>query len=71
MSWSKSVFSSVATDVGYDPDTQELTVTWKNGRTSAYSGVPEDVAVNLSNAPSVGQLINGSIKNQFSHRYIR
>jgi hypothetical protein len=69
MSWSKSVFSSVATDIGFDDETGELLVTWKNGRVSAYQGVPEDVAVQCSNAPSVGQFLNSEIKNVYAHRY--
>jgi hypothetical protein len=69
MSWSKSVFSSVATDIGFDDETGELLVTWKNGRVSAYQGVPEDVAVQCSNAPSVGQFLNSEIKNVYGHRY--
>lgn len=70
MSWNQDVFSSVVSSVGYDEETQTLTVTWKNGRTSAYSGVPEDLAHSVANAPSVGQAINSQIKNSFSHRYV-
>lgn len=69
MSWSKSVFSSVAVEIGYDSESQEMLVTWKNGRVSAYAGVPEDVAVNASNAPSVGQFLNSEVKNVYAHRY--
>ncbi len=69
MSWSKSVFSSVATDIAYDDETAELLVTWKNGRVSAYQGVPEEVAVQCSNAPSVGQFLNSEVKNVYAHRY--
>jgi hypothetical protein len=68
--WSKSVFSSMVSEIGYDTDTQELLVTWNNGRTSAYSGVPEGVAEQLSKAPSVGQMINSDIKGAYSHRYV-
>ena len=70
MSWSQSVFSSTVSEVGYDSDTSELLVTWsKSGKTSAYQGVPEDVALNLANAPSVGQAINAEIKPYYSHSY--
>jgi hypothetical protein len=48
-----------------------MTVTWKSGRVSAYSGVDESLALQIANAPSVGQAINSQVKNQFSHRYIR
>ena len=71
MSWSKAVYSSHVTEIGYDEESQELLVTWKSGRVSAYSGVPEDVALELSNAPSVGQMMNSTIKPMYGHRYVR
>jgi hypothetical protein len=70
MSWSKSVFSSNVDTVGYDSEKQELTVTWKNGRVSAYEGVDEDTALQLANAPSVGQMLHSEIKPNFKHRYV-
>ena len=69
MSWDQTVFSSVVASVGYDSDTSELLVTWKNGKTSAYAGVPEGVAQQLANAPSVGTMVNAEIKNVYPHRY--
>lgn len=70
MSWSQSVFSSMASEIAYDSDTNELLVTWsKSGRVSAYQGVPEDVAFRLANAPSVGQMINDEIKPNYQHSY--
>ncbi len=71
MSWSQSVYSSMVSAVAYDSDSQEMLVTWaKSGKTSAYAGVPEDVAQACANAPSVGQFINSEIKNQYGHRYV-
>lgn len=70
MPWEKPVFSSNVQTVGYDEDNHSLIVTWKNGRKSAYEGVPEEVAVQLSNAPSVGQMINSEIKPNYPHRYV-
>jgi KTSC domain len=70
MSWSQSVFSSMASEIAYDSDSNELLVTWaKSGKVSAYQGVPEDVALRLANAPSVGQMINDEIKPNYSHSY--
>ncbi len=69
-SWSKSVFSSMAQEIAYDADNEEMIVTWANGRRSAYSGVPEDLAISISKAPSVGHALNSEIKNQFPHRYV-
>lgn len=71
MSWTQSVFSSNAESIGFDSNTNELIVTWKSGRVSAYAGVPEDLALQVANAPSVGIMLNAEIKNQFNHRYIR
>ena len=69
--WSTPVFSSQVSEIGYDAASGELLVTWKNGRQSAYSGVPEDVALALSKAPSVGQMLNTEIKPIYPHRYSR
>ena len=70
MSWSKSVFSSNVSEIGYDDETQELLVTWKNGRKSAYAGVPEGLADQVSRAGSVGGMLNSDIKPFFGHRYV-
>ena len=42
----------------------------KNGKRCAYEGVPEDVAIELSKAPSVGQMLNSEIKGQYPFRYV-
>ena len=68
MSWSRSVLSEMASDVGYDSDAKTLLVTWKkSGKTSAYADVPEEVAIELSKAASVGQMIITEIKPQYRH----
>ena len=69
MSWSRSVYSSNVQEVGYDPDTKELLITWTKGKQSIYSGVPEELAEQLVNAPSVGSMLNEEVKPYFSHRY--
>ena len=71
MSWNQSVFSSNVDLVGYNDSTGELEITWKSGKVSAYAGVSEELALQVANAPSVGQAINSMIKNQFGHRYVR
>ena len=70
MSWKQNVLSSHVASVGYDEATNDLLVEWKNGKTSAYAGVPEDLAQQVANAPSVGQMIHGLIKNNYPHRYV-
>ena len=69
MSWSRSVFSSMVSEVGYNSDAKELLITWKNGRRSVYSGVDEGLADEIARAPSVGQAVNSQIKPYFEHRY--
>ena len=69
MSWSRDVFSSNVSTVGYDPETKDLTITWTKGKRSIYSNVPEELAEQLANAPSVGSMLNSEIKLYYSHRY--
>jgi KTSC domain len=71
MNWSRAVFSSMVSEVGYDSDANELLITWaKSGKMSAYADVPESLAEACSKAPSVGQFVNTEIKPFFSHRYV-
>jgi len=70
MTWERNVFSSMAQSIGYEADTSEMIVTWKNGRRSSYSGVPEDVALSAANAASVGEFLNSEIKPIYAHRYV-
>jgi hypothetical protein len=70
MSWMKSVYSSMVSEIGYDDQTGELLVRWaKSGKTSAYAGVPEDVAFEAAQAASVGEYINSEIKPNYGHKY--
>lgn len=69
MAWSKDVYSSNVSTVSYDPESKELIITWSKGKRSIYSGVPEELAEQLANAPSVGSMLNAEIKNYFPHRY--
>jgi hypothetical protein len=71
MSWSKSVYSSHVVSVGWNDETEELEVEFANGRVAGYKGVPEDVAMRLAHAPSVGAMLRDEIKNQFPFRYVR
>ena len=68
-SWSKDVYSSNVSLVGYDTETKELAITWTKGKRSIYSDVPEELAEQLVNAPSVGTMLNGEIKPYYKHRY--
>lgn len=61
--WSKSVFSEMVSEVGWDGDTEELLVTFiKNGKTAAYKGFDEGTAERLSRAASVGGTVLSEIR---------
>lgn len=68
MSWTKNVFSSMVSEVGWNDETNELLITWATGKKGAYADVPEEVAVRLSNAASVGEMINAEIKPNYKYR---
>ena len=67
--WSKDVYSSNVQSVGYNSETKEMLITWTRGKRSIYSNVPEELAEQVANAPSVGSMLNAEIKNYFPHRY--
>ena len=67
-SFSQDVFSSMASSISYDADSQTLMITYNSGKTYAYAGVPEDVAWDTANAASVGEYINENIKGRYSFR---
>jgi hypothetical protein len=55
--------------IGYREEAQEMTVAWSKGKVSVYSGVPEELALQVANAPSVGSILNSDIKPYYAHRY--
>ena len=69
MTWTKTVYSSMVSEVGYDAEQKELYITWTGGKRSIYSGVLEELATDLANAPSVGTMLNAEIKPYYAHRY--
>lgn len=70
MAWSKSVFSSMVSEVAWSDDDgkPQLLVTFARGGSGIYEGVPEDEAIALSKAASVGQYLNSSIKPFYPYR---
>jgi len=58
----------MAQSIGYDSDTGTMIVTFNTGQAYAYANVPEDVATDAANAPSVGEFINSEIKGRYSYR---
>lgn len=67
--WEQNVYSSNVSSIGYDDEAKELYVTWSNGKRSVYSGVPEELAKDVANAPSVGSILNTEVKPFYAHRY--
>lgn len=67
--WSKPVFSSVVSEIEYREEGNQLLVKWIKGRTSIYSPVPEEIALQAANAPSVNGYLNMEVKPFYSHRY--
>jgi hypothetical protein len=68
--WSKDVVSSNVANVAYEEEGGRLIVTWNKGsRRSVYSGVPEELALQVASAPSVGSILNSEIKPYFGHHY--
>lgn len=64
------VLSDRVQRVGYVPDTQTLLVTWKRGKTSAYEGVPPDVADEVSKSWSVGSALNERVIGKYRMTYV-
>jgi KTSC domain len=54
--------------IGYDPETQEMHVRFKDGATYAYSNVPPGAHQQLIQARSVGSHFHQHIKGRFTHR---
>lgn len=65
-----AVSSSNISAIGYDRDTQTLYVRFLNGSEYAYDGVPEDEYDALLSAPSVGAMLNNSIKGVYNYRRV-
>ncbi len=71
MSWEQSVYSSMISSVAWDDTTEEMIVTFaRTGKRAAYSGVTEEMASALANAPSVGQMFNSDFRDSYSFRYL-
>jgi len=70
MAWENSVYSSHVQSIGWDEALGGMIVTWKSGKRSLYIGVTEELADEVSRAPSVGSMIGSEIKPNYEHRYL-
>ena len=50
---------------GYDPDERTLQISFHNGETHEFKGVPEQIHQAFQNAPSKGQFYHRIIKPRF------
>ena len=60
------VQSSNLRSVGYDPDSKNLEVEFKEGRIYSYNNVPKDIFEGLINAASKGKFFSHYIRDRFS-----
>lgn len=60
-----AVSSSMINDVSYDADTKILSVTFSNGRTYRYAGVPPEEYDQLLGASSVGKYFIANIRDTY------
>ena len=67
ITWEQNVYSSTVSTVAYDEETKDLFVTFLKGARYVYRNVPEDVAQNLANAPSVGSMLRSDIQPNYSY----
>jgi len=51
--------------IAYDPDSQELTITFFGDRTYRYDGVSENEADGFTTASSAGEYLNRVIKSSY------
>lgn len=65
----KRVYSSHINSIGYDPATKELHVEFDNKKIGVYMDVPPDVAVLVTDAPSVGTALHAYVKGKFAFGY--
>jgi hypothetical protein len=66
-----TVNSTNIDSVGYNADTQTLTVKFKvSGQTYEYLNVPQTLYEGLMTAESKGKYINDNIRSQFTYRRV-
>lgn len=54
----------------YEPQTRELTVTFKTGSTYRYRGVPRETFLGLQNARSAGSYLFANIRTNYPYEEI-
>lgn len=59
------VSSSAIRAIGYDPSTRRMKITFAQGHTYDYCGVPEDIFKGLLHSGSKGAFYNQYIKDRY------
>ncbi|PYC20257.1 KTSC domain-containing protein [Aquipseudomonas alcaligenes] len=59
------VSSSAISAIGYDPATKRMKITFQQGHTYDFCGVPQHVYDNFMRAPSKGHYYNDYIKDRY------
>ena len=67
----ENVESSNIAQKGYNPETKVFRVLFHNGGVFEYDGVPEDIALGIDTASSVGGYFHSMIRSVFPARRIR
>jgi hypothetical protein len=57
--------SSLISNVSYDAAAKKMTVSMSKGQTYAFTGVPQNVVTELTNATSQGQFFNQNVRGRF------
>jgi hypothetical protein len=65
----RQVYSSHIDEIGYDAETGELYVTYRNGKTAVYEGVPAEEARRVMSSPSIGEAMHAIVRGTYKHRY--
>ncbi len=61
-----SVNSSAISAIGYDKETRRMKITFKQGGTYDFCGVPENILQGLLSASSKGTYYNDHIRDRYS-----
>lgn len=61
------VASSMFESIGHDPQTNELTIKFKNGRVYRHGGFTAEDHEKFTNAESMGKHYNATIRGRFPH----
>lgn len=61
----KKVQSSIINEIGYDSETEILTIKFNGGKTYVYKNVPKEKALAVMESESIGKAFHAEIKGQY------